>query len=361
MRLRTFAAAAATLLVLALAAPAAAQEDLEVTPARVAGEDRFATAAAIADLTYPNGASVVVLANGMNFPDALAASYVSGLLDAPILLTEANSLHPTTEGALNSLDPEEVLVIGGAAAVSDGVVDGLIADGYTLDRVAGATRYETAAAAALRFGADPVGTIGGERVAVVASGENFPDALAVGPLAFGANLPLLLAQQGQLTVPTVNAIAQLDIDRLIVVGGTSVLPTTDQIVSDLQVGAGDVEVTRISGVNRYATAALVGDFALSQLGWTPSLTLLARGDTFPDALAASAHGGSSQAPLLLSESPSVLGSAAAGWLTAACPSVDVVRALGGTSAVSAGVLGAAITAAEGCEAEAEDDDNANDS
>jgi minor extracellular serine protease Vpr len=211
----------------------------------------------------------------------------------------------------------------------------------------GADRFQTAAAAALRFGSEPVGTIAGERVAIVASGRSFPDALAAGPLAHGANLPLMLSDTNMLTVGTVSALSQLNIDRIVVVGGEAVLPDDETLRTSLQVGVGDVAITRIAGPNRYSTAAQVADFALAQLGWDPDLTLVATGVNFPDALAASAHGGVTQSPLPLVE-PQAVGTAAGGWLTAACPRVEVIRALGGTQAVSASVLSQAVAAAEAC-------------
>ncbi|MGN6524547.1 MAG: cell wall-binding repeat-containing protein, partial [Actinomycetes bacterium] len=70
-------------------AQAATDSDVAVPLTRVAGDDRWETAAQIAAATYPNGAETVLLANGDrgSFADALSASYLAGALHAPILLT----------------------------------------------------------------------------------------------------------------------------------------------------------------------------------------------------------------------------------------------------------------------------------
>src|SRR5439155_24623495 len=53
---------------------------------RLAGADRFATAAKLADASFGTGAPVVFLAPGRSFPDALAAGAAAGRLGGPVLL-----------------------------------------------------------------------------------------------------------------------------------------------------------------------------------------------------------------------------------------------------------------------------------
>ena len=66
------------------------------TQGRLAGGNRFATAAAVADAEYPNGATTAIIANGRNYPDALAGAALAGLKSAPLLLTESDSLPAET-------------------------------------------------------------------------------------------------------------------------------------------------------------------------------------------------------------------------------------------------------------------------
>jgi hypothetical protein len=105
-------------------------------------------------------------------------------------------------------------------------------------------------------------------------------------------------------------------------------------------------VERWAGQDRNETAVVVADHARLRLGFDASLTLLARGDDFPDALAASIHGGRNASPVLLTQDPGTLSAATRGWLTERCPGIDVIRALGGTAAISSATLDEAVRAAE---------------
>ncbi len=93
----------------------------EVT--RVAGGDRFATAAAASAEGSPAGAAEVVLATGRAFPDTLAAGAAAAAGDGPLLLTEPDALPHVVAEELRRLRPRRVTVVGGPAAVSDGVVE----------------------------------------------------------------------------------------------------------------------------------------------------------------------------------------------------------------------------------------------
>src|SRR4051812_32245273 len=153
-----------------------------VTPGRVAGTNRFDTAAKIAAAAYPGGATAVILANGRNFPDALAGSALGGIKNAPLLLTETGSTPAETTAALQSLKPTTVYLLGGTGAISQAQQDEL-AKSYAVQRVAGADRYATAGAIADQVGPANVASLNGKRTAFIATGLGFADALAGGPLA----------------------------------------------------------------------------------------------------------------------------------------------------------------------------------
>ncbi|MCF3943156.1 cell wall-binding repeat-containing protein [Oceanobacillus alkalisoli] len=69
---------------------------------RISGNDRFGTAALIANEVAPNGTNNIVVANGMDFPDALSAASYSATQGIPILLTSANKLsEPTSQAVKN--------------------------------------------------------------------------------------------------------------------------------------------------------------------------------------------------------------------------------------------------------------------
>ncbi len=180
---------------------------------RIAGADRYATSAAISAATFPGGASVAYLASGATFPDALAAASVAGGQGRPILLTEAGALSPAAREELDRLNPTTVIVVGGTGAVSQAVVDeAAAATGATLERLAGADRFATAAAISAAVFAP------GVPVVYLASGADFPDALSGAAAARGA--PLLLTTTTGLPAATALELARLRPGRIVVLGGT---------------------------------------------------------------------------------------------------------------------------------------------
>ncbi|MGI8947735.1 MAG: cell wall-binding repeat-containing protein [Ornithinimicrobium sp.] len=162
------------------------------TVTRISGADRYATAAALSRTTHPRGSKVVYVSTGADFPDALSGGAAAGIQNAPMLLTGATSLPPSTRTELERLHPERIMVIGGPGAVSASVATQL--DGIaTTERVWGRTRYTTALAVSRRvFGTD-------RPAAVLATGRDWPDALASGPVVRVTHGPVLLSAGTGLT------------------------------------------------------------------------------------------------------------------------------------------------------------------
>jgi putative cell wall-binding protein len=93
---------------------------------RIAGSDRFATAAQVA-ATFPDlpGGRVFV-ATGGNFPDALAGVPAAALVDGPLLLVTAEQVPSVVFEQLRRLEPWRIVVLGGPSVVPDAIVDELI-------------------------------------------------------------------------------------------------------------------------------------------------------------------------------------------------------------------------------------------
>ncbi|WP_431247035.1 cell wall-binding repeat-containing protein [Leifsonia xyli] len=154
---------------------------------RIAGSDRYESSAAVSAATSTVGVSVAYVASGQNFPDALSAgALVARTAGAPLLLTTSTSVPPSIATELKRLKPGSIVVVGGPAAVADGVLTALKA--YTsgnVTRLTGSDRYESSAAIAAKFAA-------GSGAVFVASGAGFPDALSASAAAGKAGRPLLL-------------------------------------------------------------------------------------------------------------------------------------------------------------------------
>ncbi len=182
-----------------------------ITVVRVAGDRRAATARQVAKKAAELGptARLAFIVNSHNFPDALAASPMAAYNAAPILLTREATLDPEVEAALKdpALGITDVVIVGGEAVISRTVRDQVaaIVGSSRVLRLAGNSRYETARhfgiwATGVSTGTAKVGTVGNPSALEtldfarigLASGENFPDALAGGVLCGLAGSPILL-------------------------------------------------------------------------------------------------------------------------------------------------------------------------
>jgi len=178
------------------------QDELEaagLTVNREAGTDRYKTAAEIATsqdaagIGEVDGARTAILATGERFPDALTGGPLAYAGSHPILLTPTASLGADAAGALEALEIEHVIILGGTAAVSQAAEDAVEAAGMTTERLAGATRYSTAT----EIAEWAIANAGFSNTHVdVATGQNFPDALTGGPHAGENMAPILLANDG---------------------------------------------------------------------------------------------------------------------------------------------------------------------
>jgi hypothetical protein len=88
---------------------------------------------------------VVYVATGENFPDALGAGPAAAIVKGPILLVAQNAIPGETAAELSRLAPDKIIIVGGTAVVSASVESSLAAYAPTVERIAGANRYDTAA------------------------------------------------------------------------------------------------------------------------------------------------------------------------------------------------------------------------
>ena len=86
---------------------------------RLAGDTRYDTMSRIVDEGGWRTGGTVVVASGSNYPDALAASGLAGVLDAPVVLTDGDVLSAQAADRVRALAPSRIVVAGGPAAVSD--------------------------------------------------------------------------------------------------------------------------------------------------------------------------------------------------------------------------------------------------
>jgi SpoIID/LytB domain protein len=184
---------------------------------RLAGQNRYETAVEASKQVSPSGAGTVFIASGSDFPDAVSGSALAASRNSPLLLTRRNSLPDATRSELDRLNPNEIIVVGGSAVVSTSVIDQLKAYAPKVTVLAGSDRYGTSAEVA-RWGY-PSGT---ER-AFLATGTDFPDALAGSAIAGAVDGPILLVKQTTLPGSIEAEIQRLGVNEITLLGGPAAI------------------------------------------------------------------------------------------------------------------------------------------
>lgn len=300
---------------------------------RISGSDRYETAAAVSRSTFAT-ATTAVVASGANWPDALSAAGLAGAVSGPVLLVPPTAAGDdarlaTTITEIERLGVVRLYVIGGDAAVSDGVFGQLESRVVTIERIEGATRYETAAKVAAEI-KDVTSATPAD--AFVVRGDAYADALAVSPFAFSEALPVLLTRPASLDPFAAAFIEANDITDVVIAGGEAAVGANVlDAVEALNGGATDVE--RASGADRYETAADVAGRGVAR-GWGSWDRMgVATGQNFPDALSGGAAMGVRGGVLLLTRSAE-LSPAAADAIGSAPTLGPTALVFGGLAAVS---------------------------
>ena len=182
----------------------------EATVERRFGDNRYDTSAAVSAAAFEGPVDTVFVATGYSFADALVAAPIAAAAGSPLLLVRTDSVPDSVIAELIRLAPDQIVVVGGALAVSDGVIERLsqfapttridASDRYSLSAQVSATAFETA------------GTV------YIATGVNFPDALTAGPATITSPGPLLLVGS---TIPSAVAaeLERLHPENIIILGG----------------------------------------------------------------------------------------------------------------------------------------------
>lgn len=304
------------------------------TTRRFAGPGRVETAVALSAGTFSSQGNAdapvaAVLARADDFADALTGVPLAVHVGGPLLLSGRDGLPAATAAELlRVLAPgSTVHLLGGAAALSDGVLRDVAALGMRPVRHGGLDRFETAAAVAR--------LLPPSEGAILASGTSFADALSASVPAARDGMPVLLTATARLPEATARVISERNPSIVTIVGGTAVV---GEHVGQ-QARAEGREVRRVAGPDRYATAV-----AVLEAFWDGAAAVsLANGEAFPDALAGARHATTLDQPVLLTR-PRSLAAATAEALRLHAP--DHFDVYGGPAAVSDAVARAAVRAAE---------------
>lgn len=261
---------------------------------RVAGDDRMKTAVEASKRAFPNAgdAGAIVLVNKDAVVDGLAAAYVAGLRNAPILFVDRDGIPNETSAEIKRFTTKNIVIVGGTTVVPEKVANELTAAGHTVVRHAGDDRYATAAAVATSGTAAP-GKV------FVASGISSADALVVSPIAFNKKYPILLTLPGSVPAPTRDALSKLNVNTRLIVGGTAVIDgNTYNALGGTR---------RLAGEDRQGTAIEVADYAIADEGFATDTLGLVGGQerNSVDSLSGSPVAGKFRSPLLFTSAEPV--------------------------------------------------------
>ncbi|WP_150308202.1 cell wall-binding repeat-containing protein [Planctomonas psychrotolerans] len=318
----TIASALAAMLILITGVGTAQAAPTPPAVDRVAGSDRYEGAAKISQRAYPNGARVVYVATGSNYPDALSAGAAAAKEGGPLLLTDKWYVTGAVRDEIARLKPAKIVVVGGTGSIADKAVDQLRALQPNTVRVAGANRFESSRAVVDHaFGAS------GSSTAYITTGGDFPDALSAGGTAGLRGAPVLLVNGGADSVDaaTIALLKKLRVNNVKIVGGpNSVSASIEKHLAQ------SFSVGRLAGTNRFETSVAVNRDAFS----SADRVLLATGMNFPDALAGSSWAGGSDTPLYVVQTECVPSSVLADIVRLNATKVTL---LGGTVSLSTSV------------------------
>jgi putative cell wall-binding protein len=263
----------------------------------IAGVDRYVTAATISAQAYPSGASTVYLAAGTAFPDGLSAAPVAAAQGAPLLLTAKDHVPAPTLDEIRRLSPTRIVILGGPLVLDPTIEANLAGLAPTIERVAGIDRYETA-----RLLARSVFPAATTTTAYIATGDNFPDALAASAAAGAQRAPVLLVKPTDTAVSPelVEILRYFGVTRIVIMGATPVIGAA--LESSLRSVTGVTRVDRFGGQTRYDTALALNRSEFPRA----TRAYIASGTSFADAMSAAAVAGAVKAPIVLSNGTCVI-------------------------------------------------------
>ena len=262
-------------LVAAMIVPAGVSNADKQQVTRISGKDRITTSVEISKSAYTTSENVV-LASGFNFADALSAGQLASALDAPLLLSSQDKLDSQTKNEINRLKAKKVFVVGGDNAISKtGIDTTLKSEKIDVTRLEGQDRYSTSQKVM-----EKTKEIINPEYLLIASGKNFPDALAA--TGFFVNHKSVMVLSDGVTYPQSNL-------QEIAIGGKNQLPLKG------------FKGKRVSGKDRYETALEIAKLSFDK----NNNAILASGEVFADSLSAVSLTKKHNAPIILTQSNSL--------------------------------------------------------
>ena len=223
---------------------------------RLDGSNRYITMQSVSSEGWENGScNAVVLARGDDFPDALSATGLAGILDCPMLLTKQNELPTSTSSEITRLGASTVYIVGGNGVITDYVKNLVQAlpGVENVIRLYGSNRYATC----YDIYEEKIGEWSG--TLIIGTGVTYYDILSISPYAFANKSPVFLVNvEGNLTDAMKAAINGGAFNKAIIIGSSALVSQQTETLLNAKLGASNV--MRIWGSNRYETSSLIADW-----------------------------------------------------------------------------------------------------
>lgn len=261
---------------------------------RLYGENRYKTSMSISE-NFNNGkVKSVIIANGTNFPDALAGSVLSKKYNAPILLSGGNVENSSDciQYIKDHLDTDgTIYLLGGTASVSDDLVNYLKNQGYSsIVRLGGKNRFETNKNIVSSMNVDKGTPV------VIANAYGFADALSVSSIAGQKGYPIIMTSNSGLSDEAKEIISNIQPSQVYVIGGSaSVGDSVINQVKGIVPSIANDKIVKLAGENRYETSLSICKY----FNMDTDTAVIANGQNFPDALSGSALAVKLNAPIVL--------------------------------------------------------------
>ncbi|HAR85904.1 MAG TPA: hypothetical protein DCR69_09240 [Clostridium sp.] len=204
-------------------------KSLGISTERVWGDDRYTTAVEVAKKVGTNNG--IFVATGSNYADALSVGPIAANLGMPIVLVGKDSVSTNVNNLIKSNNITKSYVVGGTSVISNSVANKF----PNATRIAGANRYATNSSIIKTFKASLDFSN-----AYVATGYNFPDALSGGALAALNSNPIVLTS-ANIEQETKDIIRNNDIEKITILGGTTVISDATANKLNTQISNGDVD------------------------------------------------------------------------------------------------------------------------
>jgi spore germination protein YaaH/putative cell wall-binding protein len=231
-----------------------------LTVERLDGVDRFETATKIALKGIPSSTEAFI-ASGNSFADALSISSYAASQGIPLLLTDTGSVPEVTLKTLKTLGVQKITLIGGEGVILPSVKTQLEAQKYTVERLSGLDRYATNLKVlnTLTYNAKSI---------YVATGEDFPDALAGAVLAAKQNNPIVLVPKKDVSTEGMGylGVRRIEGSLFTMLGGVGVISSS--LESMIRTGSVNPRIS-LQYLQAYGTGSALYQTYLKEINFIP--------------------------------------------------------------------------------------------